>query len=45
MARPFYDGYVTWYCRKTGGTRILCSEYDSGTRFSFRARVRYDVDY
>ena len=20
MARPFYDGYVTWYCRKTGGT-------------------------
>ena len=33
----FYDGYVTWYCGKTGSYRWRCDEYDSGTAFTFRA--------
>ena len=39
MPRAFWDGWVTWHCRRTAGRRVLCSEYTSGTRYSFRVYV------
>ena len=39
LPRRFYDGYVTWYCRKTSHSGWRCNEYDSGTAFRFRALV------
>ena len=33
----FYDGYVTWRCRRLTRYRWQCSEKDSGTSFRFIA--------
>lgn len=33
----FFDGYVTWRCRKLTSSRWQCNEYDSGTAFRFTA--------
>ena len=41
LAGPFFDGYVTWHCRKTGGYNVRCSEYTTGTSFGFRVVVHY----
>lgn len=39
LARPFYDGWVTWHCWKPGGYVVQCDEYKSGTSFRFNGRV------
>jgi hypothetical protein len=36
----FYDGYVTWHCRKRSGVRWQCDEYTSYTSFRFIAYMR-----
>lgn len=33
----FFDGYVTWYCGKTGRTGWRCDEYTTNTAFRFVA--------
>ena len=35
----FYDGYVTWTCRRGSGSWWTCREYTSNTAFSFKARI------
>ena len=39
LGRPFFDGWVTWHCTKISYHGIRCSEYTTGTNFSFRAWV------
>lgn len=33
----FFDGYVTWHCRRTSGYGWRCDEYTSNTAFKFKA--------
>ncbi|MDA0168328.1 hypothetical protein OJ998_04450 [Solirubrobacter taibaiensis] len=33
----FFDGYVTWNCRRTSGYGWRCDEYTSNTAFKFKA--------
>lgn len=33
----FWDGYVTWTCRKRSNLQWQCDEYDSYTSFRFKA--------
>jgi hypothetical protein len=33
----FYDGYVTWHCRRTSFYGWRCDEYTSNTAFKFNA--------
>ena len=40
IARPFFDGWVTWYCYKTSGHGVSCYENTSDTSFTFRAWIR-----
>jgi hypothetical protein len=37
IPRHFWDGYVTWYCRKTGSIGWRCDETASDTAFTFDA--------
>ena len=30
----FFDGYVTWHCRRTSGYGWRCDEYTSNTAFA-----------
>ena len=39
LARPFFDGWVTWHCYKASRHGIRCAEGTSGTSYSFRAYV------
>ena len=39
MARPFFDGWVTWHCSKISRHGVRCYENTSGTNYSFRAYV------
>jgi hypothetical protein len=40
ISGPFYDGYVTWHCRKLTSYRWQCDEYTSNTSFRFTGVVR-----
>jgi hypothetical protein len=39
MPRAFFDGWVTWHCRKTSRHGIKCWEGTSNTSYRFRAYV------
>jgi hypothetical protein len=39
LPRRFWDGYVTWHCRRRSAFQWQCNEFTSFTVFRFRARV------
>jgi hypothetical protein len=39
LPRRFYDGYVTWHCRKRSLFKWQCNEFTSDTAFRFRAEI------
>jgi hypothetical protein len=39
IARPFYDGWVTWHCWKISHNGVQCDEFTSNTSFRVRGRV------
>ena len=39
LARPFFDGWVTWHCYKLSRHGVSCYENTSNTSYSFKAWV------